>query len=1178
MTLQSKSFLIYKGDTLENIAQFLQEEIGLNAFLIKTIKGVSLSTTVTQITLLFESYPTDILDSIAPREGAIFTTGVASDDFDLRFLFNDPVDFRSIQSGTFSIDGVGLDIGRVYLDPGSNDYFLKVSASGANFQSDAFHTYQLSTSLKRRDGSTFSYTPVGGYVFHTLSNAHIGDYTDPYIGRRRGKVAVAVVRLSKGLNPQLGITEFLSQRQLSADRLIAYTPISTSTNTVDVYFIYIDKLEPQIISGFPLNNSLLPDISAPGKVTFVFNTPLDKAKLSSTTGLFSIEEGFNTSTSVPPSKVTLLDDLQTVEIDTSTYFTSQKIYSILARPGILGLGGLAKEKPEQWTIHIASYEGGAAATGEGATGVSLETFNILEAAFTGHTGDPTIHYTQAEIDIGTGQINDLPPLVSVSEFTELSGQYAGLSGEYSSLSGEFVSHTGETGIHYTQSEISIPTSQIYNISEYSTTGMVGYVSGELSGHSTNTSNPHSVTAAQVDSPTTLQFTGHTGVTGIHFTQGEIEVVVSQIRSATTTEGFAITADGAGGAIWTEITGEAGTVSLAQYNYLSGEVFELSGMTTGHTGDLSIHYTQASISITESQISNLGAYATGQDLINLSGEFTSHTGDPAIHFTVGSISLPASQINTEGATSGYVLTAQVGSAAGWEPVAGGEVTTAQYNYLSGEHSGHVTGYDGHTGDLTIHYTEGSINHANIANVGTYSHASIDNDIASGITHAADTTIHYTTGQIVINASQIDIAGETVGNVLTVGGESSATWELAADAALSGLVLNIEASGQTHYASLHPEVISDLTDVAEIAPVDNEQLFVRKKGVWTNTGYLIETLGDITDIVITTPSEGEVLTWIGGDWINDAAGASSTTLTGLTDTDILTEYEGAVIGWNTASGAWTDMAITGANGIIVTPVPSINALFVDGSSLMQPLSNLSDVDDIEIARHNLKARYAMEDMIDYSFLSSSDTHDGGGGGGSAFVYSQNISSFMTGYDTMGVMVATNSSPTGVGLSAGRRMQSAGGLDLDNPHMYYFRTATNQTTLSLIRFGLVNTTFNSEDDMVDGAYFEFDSTVSSNWYACTAAASSRTKTDTSVVVTADTWKWWGIRGSTSGVYFYDLDTDPDVAVVFTSTNIPATNRKEMRVFISSVANGGSNRNMYIDKFMYPIYADYLPTGVLF
>lgn len=55
---------------------------------------------------------------------------------------------------------------------------------------------------------------------------------------------------------------------------------------------------------------------------------------------------------------------------------------------------------------------------------------------------------------------------------------------------------------------------------------------------------------------------------------------------------------------------------------------------------------------------------------------------------------------------------------------------------------VTDLTTHTGDATIHFTESSIDHLNIQNIGTNSHAQID-------THIADGTIHFTKSSINLN---------------------------------------------------------------------------------------------------------------------------------------------------------------------------------------------------------------------------------------------------------------------------------------------------------------------------------------------------------------------------------------------------------------------------------------------
>lgn len=478
------------------------------------------------------------------------------------------------------------------------------------------------------------------------------------------------------------------------------------------------------------------------------------------------------------------------------------------------------------------------------TGLSgyIETqlgLKVSTAAFTGHTGDSSIHYTQAQISITTGQVVGFHEAIddrlaatlvggtgiqlvysdgsdtltihytgSQSSYTNEEAQDAvgsimtGLSGigvSYVDGSNSItITYTGSAGVDLTNEPILVTEApdflsnyyvltagsgiSILNNSFASTISVTNWTG--LTGHLSNTSNPHSVTASQVGAPAIAQFTGHTGDSSIHFTQASISIPASQISDFT--------------------------------NATNNLISPLSGLFTGHTGDSTQHFTQSQISITASQVSDfseavddrVGVLVTGQSGIGIvyndgAGLFTiTYTGNintftpvdyrqatgsivPASDglYTLGTGPLKwnqvVSRVVTVGDTPSTIINDDVTTAhiiaSGDDsdptlriyPYIGSAGNNAEFYTTSGNlgvgidylgnvrvngsitiSGGMITGViiptasghavnkfyvdnlvTAHTSDSTIHFTKESINHTGLSGIGTNTHTQIDDHIAS-----------------------------------------------------------------------------------------------------------------------------------------------------------------------------------------------------------------------------------------------------------------------------------------------------------------------------------------------------------------------------------------------------------------------------------------------------------------
>jgi len=645
MSVRSKTILVRKGEGVDELSSFLYEKIGLDAYLIKGIASTPINDTTTQLTILYQEYPDQIVDNYSPRPGAIIPTSTVSSLFDTRILFNTPIDFGSIRSGSFVVDGQELDSSYVSPDYNSNNYFVKLNLTGHG--GSGFHEFRIdSNKLTKFNGSSFDYSAVAGYTVHSFGSSHLGDKLDPYPSRRRGLVRAEVVRSSKGISPQQTIEEYLSQRGLDKEQLLTYTFVSRNDNIVEIYFLYISQLEPQIVEGYPLTNTLIPFGSNISNVTFVFSTKLDTAQLTTVDGLFTIESDYNTSTDVLASDIIVLSDQKTVRIDISGYCYQDRIYSIVARPGIKSLAGIVKQKPEQWVLHVSTYN--VATVNVDATGTGGAPTNAEYLLLSSNS-----ELTNAYVLSGRSGIT-ITPGPGHNLYVHLSGNlYPDIVNNLSNFTG----HTGTTGIHFTQSQIAIPSTQITDFSGavVAITSALSGVSSELfTGHTGRLDNPHAVTANQVGAPTLSQFTGHTGrLDNPH------DVTVSQIGAVASSTFIAHTGDTtihflvgnidhrdllassignyAHSSIDSHIddTSNPHAVTAAQVGSpTTGNFSFLSGQFTGHTGRLDNPH-----QVTTTQI---GA-ATLAQYTGLSGLITGHTGITGIHFTQSQIAIPSTQI-------------------------------------------------------------------------------------------------------------------------------------------------------------------------------------------------------------------------------------------------------------------------------------------------------------------------------------------------------------------------------------------------------------------------------------------------------------------------------------------------------------------------------------------------------
>lgn len=329
---------------------------------------------------------------------------------------------------------------------------------------------------------------------------------------------------------------------------------------------------------------------------------------------------------------------------------------------------------------ISASTSGLTSSWSGLTGLPSDNVD-LNAILTGMTAD-----IQANTQCCTGNTADID--YHYQQFTGFTDYFAtliipaitGNTQDISDLSGAFDSHSGNTLIHFEKTDISyndlqdLPT--LFS-GDYDDLTNKPDLSIYLTGYTVTADDVTGITAS-LYAPIihTHPYSGLTGLPTLF--SGDYDDLTNKPDLS----------------VYQPVSGMSAYLTGVTWNDVTNKPdLTLQSDFTGHTSDLTIHFVQSGISITESQISDLQAYTLTGTTQALSDAFDTYTGTtaPASFLPITGLTGYWTSAQTENYVTGYTPTLEWGNITG--TISG---QTDLWGYISGTTGGE---WGTITGDIT-----------------------------------------------------------------------------------------------------------------------------------------------------------------------------------------------------------------------------------------------------------------------------------------------------------------------------------------------------------------------------------------------------------------------------------------------------------------------------------------------